>query len=519
MQTGKIANICGKYVIDGEKKNILKNNHLLLPNDTVEYTISDNMIMIHKIISRAKDIQYILGIVSNIENNIITLFCPNYPKTFNPNIKNNNYNIHNVLIIAITINNIDVIKKYDSIMDRSNDVNIMLELYKLSSLNKINLDYIVNDNYYTKNEIVDLTHLHTFNVDPTESKDFDDAISIENNKIYVHIVDFNSMIPKNSNIDYNAFSSSFTLYLPEHIENILPKELAEDKLSLIKGLPRNVITVEYTLDNCEIVKYDIYRSIIVIKERYDYKNFVVNDYMLLLNFYKKWSENSVNINVPHVKLNICNNIIDSYSYESNCDIAHKIIEMMMILTNSTISNHIPKNVPQRFHSSIKMNNNKLLQEKLCDNDVINNILFIKKYRNALYSNTDMGHFGLGLKTYTHFTSPIRRYFDVTIHRLLAGYMYNNIEEILDHINSMEKNIDNIVKLYNMLKILDYLNRNKDKKFVAYVLNINEMGITVIIDGLLYCIFIFTKKIYKIGDKINIKIKNVIWEKLEVKATD
>lgn len=518
MLEGKIANINGKYVIINEKKPIINNEIVstILPDDIVEYTVKDNNIFIHNIKKREKTTQYILGVVKKIENNNAYLYCINYPKTFCPVIKGK-YDLLNVLLLRITINSIDVIEKYDSIMNRKNDINMILSLYRLQSQNNIELKYIKNDrNYYTKDNIIDLTHLDTFNVDPTESKDFDDAISIYDNRIYIHIVDGHNMIPMNSDIDINAFSKAFTLYLPEHIENILPKEMAEYDFSLVKGERRNVITVEYTLDGDNIINYEIYRSIIIIKERYDYNKFnkVLDMFPTLVSLYKK-NINSIKINIPHVKLNIMNNVISSYNYEYNCDMAHKIIEMLMILTNSTISNHIKETCPQRFHSSIKNSINHTI-DNITGNNIVDNILFIKKYRNALYNNTEQGHFGLGLTTYTHFTSPIRRYFDVIIHRILAGYTYDNINNILDHINSMERNIDKMVKLYNMLKILDHLD-NKEKIWNGYIISKSNMGITVIIQDILYEVFIFTNKSYNIGDMVSIKIKNILWETLEIKA--
>jgi exoribonuclease R len=192
---GTIALICNKYVVLNQMMKINRNSlyDMLLPGDNVEYNIIDNMINIIKITSRKT--QYLLAIVKKIENNQAILFCPNYPKFFEPKIMNNNYKLNNMMIIEITLDNINVIIIYDSIKNRIHDKDIILMLYKLNATTDIKLEYnINNNNNVTSNNIIDLSHLDSFNVDPTNSKDFDDAISINENKIYVHIVDGNHMI-------------------------------------------------------------------------------------------------------------------------------------------------------------------------------------------------------------------------------------------------------------------------------------------------------------------------------------
>ena len=511
---GKIALICNRYVILDDKRKI--NNSIiynsLLPDDIVEYNVDNNIIDIIRVVSRKK--QYLIGIVKYVDSDFAYIFCPNYPKFFQPIIKNNNYTIYTTILLEFNISYVcNVIRVYGNIKDRQYDKNMILDLYSYNITN-IKPNYIHTDRLYYTKDFQDLTHLDTFNIDPTNSKDFDDAISVDisNNKIYVHIVDGHELIGINTNIDYNALYHSFTLYLPEHIENILPKKLAENDLSLIKGMIRKVITIEYNVDNDN---YDIYKSSILIKERYDYMNFNYNKYPILIDFINKWKYNSLNI--PHVVLSIdMNGKLDSYKSETNFDMSHKIIETLMILTNLTISKHIQnicnEVIPQRYHSKIK--NYNIIET----NSPIDNILAIKKYKAALYDDMNTGHFGLGLNSYTHFTSPIRRYFDVIIHRLLAGVKIDNINEVLEYINGRERYIDKITKLYNMLKIFDYLDNNKNKIWNSYIIGKTDIGYTCLIEDLLYEIFIFSNNSYEIGDKINVKIKNIIWESLDIKAS-
>jgi len=520
--TGIIANINNKYVILNDKHFIVQNKlyNTLLPNDLVEYQIIDNKIYILKILKREP--QILFGIVKDI-NTTKTTFCfPVLPKFFSLElITQPNFKLYSVAIIKIGLEFINILHVFDSIKNRLNDKDLFINLYEeQSNLCSIIPNYKESKCYYTE-EYKDLTDLYTFNVDPTKSKDFDDAISIYENKIYIHIVDANEQIDKLSLNDINSFKHSFTLYLPEQVRNILPKNLAEDKLSLIEGKERKTITIEYLIDvnTQDIISHSIYPSIIRIKKRYDYNEFnnCLNEFPTLLNFYNRWKR--VTFNIPHLKLDIdkFNGKLINHNLEYFFDDAHKIIETLMVLTNLTVSEHVGSLIPQRYHSKIKLD---FELKTFTGNSVIDSILTIKKFKPANYDTLHKGHFGLGLNSYTHFTSPIRRYFDVIIHRLLSGTIYENIDEILNHINMQEIYIEKLTDYYTNLKLLTYFEDNLDKVWKGYIMSINEIGITVVLQDNLYELFIFDtnkKNQKKIYEDVNIKIKNINWFTLCVKA--
>lgn len=527
MLQGTIGNINNNYVILNDKRFIEQTYivNKLLPGDIVNYEITkSNTIFILQIHTRIP--QIVLGIVKNVDptEKIVELFYPGFPKKFSPNVDfSDDYKIGNIVIFKIDHSNCKLLQKYDSVQDRTNDKNIILQLYKLNA-NISNL-YPVYKNTTGKNmftdEYQDLTHLDSFNVDPINSKDFDDAISVDENKntIYVHIVDAHAQIIPSSSIDNNALLSSFTLYLPEHIENILPKEYAEFNLSLIKNELRKTITFEYIIDpeTQNVVNYKIYKSSIIIKNRYNYDEFnkIIHKYPILTLFYEKWKRKTLNI--PHIKMNIHPDTgkLTNYWLETNNDVAHKVIETLMILTNITISKHNPNIIPQRYHCKIR---SEFVVENYFDNEIINAIFSIKQYRPAIYDASQEGHFGLGLSSYTHFTSPIRRYFDVIIHRLLSGVEYENLDIVLQHINKREVYIEKIVKLYETLKILSFLETQLTKIWKGYVINKKSGGYIVLLEDLLYEIFIFENK-YNLSEKevVKVKINSIKWCQLEVKA--
>ncbi len=509
---GEIICIKNKYVINGIKQ-IIKYDpiiHSLLPGDIVTYTINPitSKIKIIKIESR-KPIKA-LGIVNGDR-----IIFPELPSIFF--IEKLNFNINltqaQVLIIQINLLNYDIINVYDPLnLSRLNDWKIALDLYKPidSTIPNpvINIDLVGEPNY--KN----LTHLNTFNIDPTESKDFDDAISFDilENKIYVHIVDGHYQIEPGSQTDKEALSKSFTLYLPEHIENILPQELAEDKLSLIQYQPRKTVTVEYSLDpqTFQVINSQIYLSIIEIKTRYNYETYD----RLICDFAKKFiSANLNNFNsLPTPSLNLLVNkstgLVESHTcLNNNSTPSHNLVQILMILTNQTISKTTNQIIPQRYHSISLASSLEI--DNCTSSQSINSILSIKKFRKALYSNIHSGHYGLGLSTYTHFTSPIRRYFDVIVHRLLQNCVYTNLEEVLTYINMREIHVDRVVKLYNKIKILSLFELDLTKIWIGYIISTNPGKI--IIEDLLFEIdsypLILNQPLYS---PVSIQITSIDW---------
>ncbi len=515
---GTIALIKQKYMILNDRHHLLMTNicKTILPNDKVQYTINENnMIEIQSLLDRAPQIH--LGIVKEIASGNMHLIVPGLPKYVEiicPTIED--VKISSACIVEFTLYETKIIKQYDDIRNRANDKDLFTTLYEMSNREKITPIYKEETPYIDVESIKDLTQLNTITVDPVGSKDQDDAISVLDNKIYVHIVDAHSQIEPSSEEDVNSLNKSFTLYLSEKITNILPDKMAEDALSLKQGTHRKTITVEYEIDpvTYDILNTHIYRGMIEVKKRHNYETYMSELDPLLVGFCNHWKYNSLPL--PNVVYDVdkeTGELIETRCVYNN-DIAHKIIETLMIMTNLTISKYTNSTIPQRFHDKIKK---KIDVLKYTNNEAINALLSIKNYKTAVYDDLQKGHFGLGLDTYTHFTSPIRRYADVVVHRYLCGMGYGNLQEVLTHINKRENMVEKIVENYRRVKLMSYFEKNRERVWKGFVLYMTQIGACVVLEENLFECFVFINEKYQTGMRMSVKINAVDWINLNVKA--
>ena len=145
------------------------------------------------------------------------------------------------------------------------------------------------------------------------------------------------------------------------------------------------------------------------------------------------------INLPSIRIQSdTNGIIKSITEEKSNDISHTLVATAMILANLVVSKHLSdKNIkiPNRFHD--KLHGIILPKFTKTGNESVDSFIMVKKFARACYSVDNKGHFGLGISDYVHFTSPMRRYADVLVHRMLAGYENNNLESEVAWLNRSE----------------------------------------------------------------------------------
>lgn len=439
----------------------------------------------------------------------------------NPNIvyKDKNTSVGNRLLIEIKEKKYIVLKNYGDYNDRSKDYEIIMDIWNLN-IDKTN-NYF-NNYYYTQNKSLytkpfqDLTELFTFNIDPNDSTDFDDAISfdIETNTLYIHIVDIHSQIDINSDIDKNALLQSFTLYLPNGKQNMFPNEYADNKLSLLKNEKRKVITLEFKLNENNFDSFEIYQSLIIIKKRYNYidslpENLHCDNDSCLLTLYTLLNVNNHhnNLYLPSLdyKIDKDGKLVDIDNKSCN-SISHKLIEKCMIISNSIVSKIVGI---QRYHESTD------IVDFQTDNTTLSSFMKVVQYKQAKYDFNEKGHFGLGLSSYTHFTSPIRRYFDIINHRILGGVVYNSefLQKYMEYSNNRDKLSNQLVNLYKKWKLFDNTSYLTLQQYKGFITSINSAGIMYLIPEIMFTGFIHIsnildyKWIYNKSDNMWVTNKN------------
>jgi len=327
----------------------------------------------------------------------------------------------------------------------------------------------------------DLRQLVTVTIDGERAKDFDDAVSIERNgrgfRLWVHIADVGHFVPWNSPLDNEARNRGTSVYFPDRVIPMLPKELSEGLCSLKPNVDRLAFTVEMDLDHTgRRVSERFYPSLINSNERMTYTSvrkilidhdeqerikydYLLRDFSLmgdLCNILRsrRFERGSLDFDLPEpeVLLDLQGNPEEIIKSERN--FAHMIIEEFMIAANEAVAEHIENlGIPciYRIHEEpdpMKLEGvlrvvkqfartggkaltardfaGLLKSIKESVHEEIINYIVLRSLKQARYSATNVGHFGLASPSYTHFTSPIRRYPDLVVHRILREILTKKV---------------------------------------------------------------------------------------------
>ena len=432
---------------------------------------------------------------------------------------------------------------------------------------------------------VDLTEIPTITIDPDTARDFDDALSIEKKKygydLFIHIADVSSYVKEGDLVDKNAKIRANSYYFPEKVFHMLPEILSTDICSLIPGKNRLAFTLKVEMDTSySIIKYSFFESTINSNERLTYTEVskvlqgsssshhsdslnMLNE--LTISLKKKRLDTGLSFTHHETGFNgdQISNISSNLRKEED---SHRIVEECMLIANKIAAsevirfskknnligvfrNHdIPnqkneiyiKNIIAKFskqRSDSKKLTAKLINEFLVkyegtDLQNIISIILIRRMNKAFYSTKNIGHYGLGFDEYTHFTSPIRRYADLVVHRILKKQLnnLNTLPESVIFCNNGERKAKLASRDYIKLKSLKWLERQGDKTFQGIIINIKPTFVTIcetvteiigyidvktlprdsyaVSSNRLALMGKFSKNRYEIGSKVDIKIEKI-----------
>lgn len=452
----------------------------------------------------------------------------------------------------------------------------------------------------------DLRKLHTVTIDGERAKDFDDAVSIKKTdggyKLWVHIADVSHYVPWDSLIDKEARKRGTSVYFPDRVIPMLPKELSEDLCSLKPKVDRPAFTVEMDFDengkktgdrfypsminSDERMTYSLVKLILIDKDPAE-----INKYAYLLNEFELMGElcnlikkqrmlrGSLDFDLPEpeVLLDMQGNPEAIISAERN--FAHMIIEEFMIAANEAVAEHIENlNMPclYRVHEEpdpIKLDNimktiNSLgvfknrkgtmpkdfsgllaLIQGIPGEDVINHMI-LRSLKQAKYSPVNIGHFGLASESYAHFTSPIRRYPDLVVHRILRELLLRKhlsnerisslealLPDIASHSSLMERRSDDAERSVLNAMRMWFMKDKVGEEFEGKVISVTPYGLKIrlrdyYVEGFLHVSYMTDdyyeydekdivlhgrnkRKRFTIGSELKVRIDRVDMEEREI----
>ncbi len=447
---------------------------------------------------------------------------------------------------------------------------------------------------------LDLRQSQIFTIDPEDAKDFDDAVSLAklengNYQLGVHIADVSHFVPEGSKVDVEAQTRGTSVYLVDRVIPMLPEHLSNELCSLQPNEPRLSFSCIMEIDSDgTVVDYQLQPSVIQSKRRFSYEEVqeIIEEensedaFAAVLKEMRDFSQHirklriqqgSIDFETPEVRFKLDDNgkpleIVPIERLES-----HELIEEFMLLANQTVARHIQnisgKGKPQRpfiYRVHEKPDNEKIanfqqflnalgFQVKIPKNvtpkkfqeimekvsgtkdDILIKEVALRTMMKAIYSTKNKGHFGLAFDNYTHFTSPIRRYPDLQVHRLLkqySGYLpVNKLKDLKPHlreVSEMSSERERIaleaeresIKIKQVEWISDYIG----KQFNGLISGVTAYGVFIeitpyLIEGfirmenMLDDYYIYDDKTYSItgkefgqtyrlGDEVNIRVKNV-----------
>lgn len=390
---------------------------------------------------------------------------------------------------------------------------------------------------------IDMRDVLTFTIDPADAKDFDDALSYRvlpngHFEVGVHIADVTHYVTPDSIIDKEAQKRATSVYLVDRVVPMLPEHLCNGICSLRPDEEKLAFSVIFEMDaQAKIYNSTIARTVIKSNRRFTYEEaqsvietgmgdcveaILALDAMAKVLRKERYEEGSVDFDRAEVKFDISPDGTPLGVYFKVSKDANKLIEEFMLLANRTVATYVgkpkdkkkPKAFVYRVHDApdpqrladlaaiarsfgykvkssgtpreINRSINKMLAEvKGRGEENYLATLAIRSMAKAIYTTENIGHYGLGFDYYTHFTSPIRRYPDMLVHRLLERYLaggrsvqVQKLEEQCKHSSEMEQLAANAERASIKYKQVEYMQSHLGENYSGIISGVTEWGLYV-----------------------------------------
>lgn len=462
------------------------------------------------------------------------------------------------------------------------------------------IDITISDEEIKRRE--DCRATTTFTIDPVDAKDFDDALSYKqlengNVEIGVHIADVSHYVTPHSPIDKEAFDRATSVYLVDRTIPMLPEKLCNMVCSLRPNEDKLTYSVLFEMnDKAEVVNYRITKAIICSNRRFTYEEaqtiietgqgefceelLAMNALAVQLRA-NRFKAGAISFERSEVRFNIDEQGKPLSVYFKEAKEANKLVEEFMLLANRTVAEHIGKvKKGDRAKTFVYRIHDEPNQEKLANfsqfisrfgyklktsgkkneissaiNRLLDNVagkreqnlvetLAVRSMAKAIYTTDNIGHYGLAFDYYTHFTSPIRRYPDVLVHRLLFSYLQggNSVKEetyekMCQHCSDREQVAASAERASIKYKQVEFMADKKGQVFDGVISGVTEWGLYVEItsnkcEGMVplrdmdddfytydeknYCIIgRQSRKKYQLGDEVQIMVQRANLEKKQL----
>ena len=387
----------------------------------------------------------------------------------------------------------------------------------------------------------DCRDILTFTIDPVDAKDFDDAISIrklknDNYEIGVHIADVSHFVKPGTALDANAYERATSVYLPDRVNPMLPEKISNELCSLRPNEDKFTFSAIFQINNKgEVKNFWIGKTIIHSDRRFTYEEVQEiiegkegdhKQEILLLNTFaqqfrkQRFKNGAINFSSTEVRF-----ILDEHGKPIGIVVkeskeAHQLIEEFMLLANRTVAQYVSKikvnkkpiPFPYRIHdtpdeeklkpfvafarkfgykfdlkdeAAVAASFNQMLKDVQGrpEQHVLEQ-LGIRTMAKAVYTSENIGHYGLGFEHYCHFTSPIRRYPDILVHRVLEEILEKNVhpdkkmEEKCKHCSEKERSAMEAERAANKYKQVEFMQDYLGEEFEGVISGVSAFGFWV-----------------------------------------